>query len=152
MKKLLSLAALSLLSAAPLAAQGVAGNWLTEFDRMIRNEGGAVSTGEKTRVKMSLVQTGDSVTGTWEAVGDLPNRTATSRPLKGTVSGNKVMLTAEFTATVNRNGEQAERRMMIVYDLALNGDKLEGTMTTRSGDMDMPARPFSAWREGSAKK
>ena len=33
MKKLLSLAALSLLAAAPLAAQGIAGTWVTEFDR-----------------------------------------------------------------------------------------------------------------------
>lgn len=152
MKKLLSLAALSLLAAAPLSAQGIAGSWLTEFDRMIRNEGGSVSTGEKTRAKMSLVQNGDSVTGTWEIVDNLPNRTAAPRPLKGVVAGNKVKLTAEFTATVNRNGEQEERKMTVLYDLAINGDKLEGTMTTKSGDMEMPARPFSAWRDGTAKK
>lgn len=152
MKKLLALAALSLLSASPLSAQGIAGNWITEFDRMIRNEGGTVSTAEKTRAKMSLVQNGDSITGTWEVVDNLPNRTAAPRPLKGTIAGNKVQLQAEFMATVNRNGEQEERKMLVVYDLTMSGDKLEGTMQTKSGDMEMPARPFSAWRDGSARK
>ena len=152
MKKLLSLAALSLLTAAPLSAQGIAGNWITEFDRMVRNEGGTVSSGEKTRAKMSLVQKGDSVTGTWEVVDNLPNRTATPRQLKGTITGNKLQLSAEFTATVNRNGEVEERKMTMLYDLTLNGDKLEGTMQNRSGDMETPARPFSAWRDAPAKQ
>jgi hypothetical protein len=145
MKKLLSLAALSLLAAAPLSAQGVSGDWITEFDRMIRNEGGTVSSGEKTRAKMSLVQKGDSVTGTWQVV-DAPAGVA-PRPLKGTISGGKVHLTAEFMATVNRNGEEEQRKITVLYDLTLNGDRLEGTMQNRSGDMDMPPRPFAAWRD-----
>jgi hypothetical protein len=152
MNKLLSLAALALLSAAPLSAQGIAGNWITEFDRMIRNEGGAVSSGEKTRAKMSLVQNGDSVLGTWQVLDNAPNMTSTPRPLKGTIAGNKVQLQAEFMATVNRGGVSEERKMTVLYELTLAGDKLEGTMQNKSGDREMPARPFSAWRDGTAKQ
>jgi len=60
-------------------------------------------------------------------------------------------LQAQFEATVNMNGEQSTRTITVLYDLAMNGDKLEGTITNRSGDMDMPARPFSAWREKASK-
>jgi hypothetical protein len=151
MKKLLSFAVLALLSAAPLSAQGIAGNWITEFDRMMRNEGGTVTTGEKSRAKMTLAQQGDSVTGSWQVIDNAPNTTATPRPLKGTIAGNKLKLQAEFIATVNRNGEQEERKITVLYDLTLNGDKLEGTMQNKTGDMEMPARPFSAWRDGTAK-
>ncbi len=152
MKKLFSLAAFSLLAAAPLSAQGIAGNWLTEFDRMIRNEGGSVSSGEKTRARMSLVQNGDSVTGTWQVLDTAPNTTSTPRQLKGTIAGNKVQLQAEFMATVNRGGASEERKVTVLYDLTLAGDKLEGTMKNKSGEMEMPARPFSAWRDGAAKQ
>lgn len=152
MKKLLSLAALSLLAVSPVSAQGIAGTWVTEFDRMVRNEGGVVTSGEKTRAKISLVQNGDSLLGTWQVVDNAPNMASNPRPLKGTIAGNKVQLQSEFKATINRNGETEERTVTVIYDLTLNGDKLEGTMTNRSGDMDMPARPFSAWRDAPAKQ
>lgn len=150
MKKLLSLAALALLSAAPLSAQGINGEWITEFDRMMRNDGGSVSTSDKARAKMTLTQKGDSVTGTWQLVGDAPAG-AKPRELKGTIAGNKVALQAQFQATINRNGETEERTLTMLYDFAISGDKLEGTMQTKSDDMGMPARPFSAWRETARK-
>jgi len=146
MKKLLSVAALTLLAAAPLSAQGINGEWITEFDRMLRNEGGVVSTSEKVRAKMTLAQKGDSVTGTWQLVGGAPAGAA-PRELKGMISGSKVALQTRFQATVNINGETEQRTLTMLYEFAISGDKLEGTMLTKSGDMDMPARPFSAWRE-----
>ena len=146
MKKLLSVAALALVAAAPLSAQGITGTWITEFDRMVRNEGGTVTTGDKARAKMTLVQNGDSVTGTWQAVGDGATA-APARQLKGMIAGNKVALQAEFKATMNVNGEVEERTLTMLFDLTLEGDKLEGTMANRSGDRQMPPRPVSARRE-----
>ena len=74
---------------------------------------------------------------------------AVARQLRGTIAGNKVSLTTEFEARVNLNGEESARKITVVYDLTLNGDKLEGTMTNKGPNGDMPARPFSAWRETS---
>ena len=139
---------LALAVAAPAQAQAIEGAWITEFDRMMRNEGGTVSTGDKTRAKMSLQRKGDSVTGTWEVIS--PSSTpAVARQLRGTIAGNKVSLTTQFEARVNLNGEESARKITVVYDLTLNGDKLEGTMTNKGPNGDMPARPFSAWRETS---
>lgn len=139
---------MTLFTAAPLFAQGagVTGTWITEFDRMMRNEGGSVTTGDKTRARLVLQQKGDSVTGTFEvlAPGDAPRP---PRQLRGTIAGDRVMLTSEFEARVNRNGEESTRTITVVYDLTVKGDTLEGTMTNRSGDMDMPPRPFTATRE-----
>jgi hypothetical protein len=139
---------MTLLAAAPLAAQGagVTGTWITEFDRMMRNEGGSVTTGDKTRARLVLQQKGDSVTGTFEVVAS-GDASRPPRQLRGTISGDRVTLTSEFEARVNRNGEESTRNITVVYDLTVKGDKLEGTMTNRSGDMDMPPRPFMATRE-----
>lgn len=146
MNRMLRSIALTLLAAAPLAAQGtdIAGAWITEFDRTVRNEGGIVTTGDKARARIVLQQKGDSVTGMWEMLtpGNAPRP---PRQLRGTISGNKVTLTSEFEARINRDGEASTRTITIVYEFIVNGDKLEGTMTDRSGDM--PARPFTATRE-----
>ena len=136
----------TLLAASPLAAQGINGSWITEFERTMRNENGVVSSGDKARAKMTLQQKGDSVTGTWELVSE-SSRPAAPRQLRGTIAGNKVQLTSEFDATINIDGARSTRKLTMLYDFTLNGDKLEGTMTNKSGDTDMPARPFSAWRE-----
>lgn len=148
----LPIAAVALLAAMPLSAQSIDGTWITEFDRMIRNEGGTVTTGEKSRAKMTLVQKGDSVTGTWLALGTFRGGTPTPRQLRGTIAGGKVSLQTQFEATVNVNGEQSTRAITVLYDFALKGDKLEGTITNRTGDMDMPPLPFSASREAPEKK
>jgi hypothetical protein len=112
----------------------------------MRNENGVVSAGDKARAKMTLQQNGDSITGTWEMVSE-SSRPATPRRLRGTIAGNKVSLSSEFDATVNIDGAMSTRKMTMLYDFTMNGDKLEGTVTNKSGDMDMPPRPFSAWRE-----
>ena len=144
----IALVMMTLFTGAPLLAQGagVTGTWITEFDRMMRNEGGSVTTGDKTRARLALQQKGDSVIGTFEvlAPGDAPRP---PRQLRGTIAGDRVMLTSEFEARVNRNGEESTRTITVVYDLTVKGDILEGTMTNRSGDMDMPPRPFTATRE-----
>ena len=145
----LLVAGFALAGASPLAGQGIEGTWITEFERSVRNENGAVSGGEKTRAKMVLQQKGDSVSGTWEVVGPGATTPATPRQLRGTRSGNKLTLSSEFDATVNINGEQSTRKIGVIYELTVTADKLEGTMRMTSGDMDMPPRPFSAWREKS---
>lgn len=140
-------ALLAFVVASPLEAQGINGTWITEFERMMRNQDGVVSGGEKAKAKIVLQQKGDSVTGTWQLLDPPAGATVTPRQLRGTISGNKVALTTEFDATVNINGEQSTRKISVVYDFTVDGDKLVGTMTNRSGDMDMPPRPFSAWRD-----
>jgi hypothetical protein len=67
--------------------------------------------------------------------------------VRGTMAGNKGTLTSEFTATANINGQEFPRQMKIVYEFTVDGDKLEGTMTTRTPEETLPVRPFSAWRE-----
>jgi hypothetical protein len=146
MLRYLAVGGLTLLAAERLGAQGIDGTWITEFERMMRNEGGSVTTGEKVRAKMVLQRKGDSVTGIWQVAATEAAASA-PRQLRGTIAGNKVALTTEFEATVNVNGERSTRKLTVVYDFTIDGDKLEGTVTNRSSDMDMPPRPFSAWRD-----
>ena len=146
----LAVASLTASVASALGAQGVNGRWITEFERRMRNENGSVSTSEKATARLVLQQKGDSVTGTWQLVDTATSptgRATTPRALRGTISGNRVSLSTEIEARRNMNGEESVRKMTLAYDFIVNGDKLEGTMTTRAPDMEMPARPFSAWRE-----
>jgi len=142
-------ASLLVVAASPLAAQGIDGRWITEFERQMRNENGAVSTGEKTKARLVLARNRDSVTGTWEILG-VPtasgNRPA-PRQLRGTISGNKVSLSTEVEARRNINGEESVMKVTVLYDFTVNGDRLDGTTTTKSADMEMPPRPFTAVRE-----
>ena len=145
-----ALVLVALLASSPLAAQGINGSWITEFERTMRNENGEYSAADKARAKMTLQQNGDSVTGTWELISE-SSRPAMPRQLRGTISGNKVLLSTDFDATVNINGAQSTRKITMLYDFTVDGDKLEGTLQNKSGEMDMPARPFSAWRDAKSK-
>lgn len=146
----LAIASLLAIAASPLAAQGINGRWITEFDRMMRNENGNVTTGEKAKARLALARKGDSVTGTWELVdaSSAPGgRAAAPRQLRGTIAGNKVSLTSQVEARRSVNGEESVVKLTVVYDFTVAGDKLDGTMTTKGTEMEMPARPFSATRE-----
>jgi hypothetical protein len=148
----LATASLFAVAASPLGAQSVAGRWLAEFDRSVRNQNGVVSTGDKAQARLVLEQRGDSVTGTLEMLTPATNpagAAATPRPIRGTVSGNKVSLASEAEVRRNMNGEESVQKVTIVYDLTFDGDTLEGTMAPRMPGMDMPGRPFSARREKS---
>ena len=147
MKRLTVFAALAALAAAPLSAQGINGTWMTEFERMMRNNDGQVSTGEKTKAKITLQQKGDSVFGTFEIVPAAGAPAPAPRPLRGTVKGDKGTLVSEFDARRNINGEEEIVKVSVTYDFTIAADKLEGTSKTKSSDMEMPPRPFSAWRD-----
>jgi hypothetical protein len=146
----LATASLFIVATSPLRAQGVTGRWMAEFERTVRNENGNVSGGEKTKARLVLDQKGDSVTGTLQLV-DPPigpgGHAAPPRQLRGTISGNKLSLSSEAEARINVNGEESVRRVMVVYDLTLDGDTLEGTTGARGPDGEILARPFSARRE-----
>ena len=131
------------IAAGPLAAQGINGSWITEFERQMRNENGVVSGGEKTKARLVLTQKGDSVTGTWQIL----EGSAAARALKGTISGTKVSLTTQVQARRNINGEESATTLTVVYDFTVEGDKLQGTSTAKGSDMEMPPRPFTAVRE-----
>ena len=148
LNRVLVAASLLVVAASPLAAQGIDGRWITEFERQMRNENGAVSTGEKTKARLVLARNRDSVAGTWEILGGpaSSNRPA-PRQLRGTISGNKVSLSTEVEARRSINGEETVMKVTVMYDFTVNGDRLEGTTTTKSADMEMPPRPFTAVRE-----
>jgi hypothetical protein len=147
MKRITVLAAVATLAAAPLSAQGINGTWMTEFERMIRNNDGQVSTGDKTKAKITLQQKGDSVFGSFEIVAPAGAPAPTPRPLRGIVKDGKGTLVSEFEARRNINGEEELVKVSVTYDFTVSADKLEGTSKTKSSDMDMPPRPFSAWRD-----
>ena len=149
MKRMSLLAAAALLASTPLAAQDLNGTWFTEFERSMRNENGAVSSGEKTRAKITLQQKGDSLFGTFELVPGAGQPATAARPLRGVVKAGKGTLVSEFEGRRNINGEESVVKVTVVYDFSIATDKLEGTSTTKTSDMDMPPRPFSAWREKS---
>ena len=147
-----ALAAALLLSAAasPLGAQAITGRWIAEFDRMVRNEGGNVSTGERAKVRLVLEQRGDSLTGTLEPIDPASGpggRAVAPRALRGTIAGNKVSLASEAEVRRSFNGEESVQRVTIIYDLVVDGDALEGTMIARGPDMETPPRRFTARRE-----
>ena len=139
----LTVGALLVVAARPLVAQGINGNWITEFERQLRNENGEVSGGEKAKARLVLTRKRDSVTGTWQML----EGSAPSRALKGTISGNKVSLTSQVQAKRNINGEESVVTLTVVYDFTIEGDKLQGTSTAKGSDMEMPPRPFTAVRE-----
>lgn len=146
----LAIASLFAVVASPLGAQGVTGRWITEIERMMRNENGNVSTGDKAKARLVLEQRGDSVTGTWELLGAAASaggRAVAPRQLRGTIAGNKVWLSTQVEARRNINGEESVQMMTIVYEFTVDGDTLKGTTTAKAPDMELPARPFSAWRE-----
>jgi hypothetical protein len=113
-----------------------------------------VSSGEKAKARLVLLQKGDSVTGTWELLDAAPSpggSATTPRQLRGTVSGNKVSLSTQVQARRNLNGEESVETVTLVYDFTVGGDTLQGTATTKGTDMEMPARPFTAWRETKSR-
>ena len=136
--------------ASPLAAQGVNGRWIAEFDRSVRSENGDVTSGDKVKARLLLQQKGDSVTGTLQLV-DPPvgpdGRAPAIRQLRGTISGSKLSLQTEAEARRSINGEESVHKVTVVYDLTLNADKLDGTMMAKAANITMPARPFTARRE-----
>jgi hypothetical protein len=146
----LIIASLLTVAASSLEGQGVTGRWIAEFDRTVRSENGKVTTGNRAKARFVLRQKGDSVTGTMQLV-DAPagpgGGAPTPRPLRGTISGNKVSLQSDAEARRSVNGEESVHKVTVLYNLTLDGDKLAGTTVAQSSDMQMPARPFSARRE-----
>ena len=148
----LTIASVVALAASPLSAQGVTGKWLAEFDRTVRSENGDVSSSDKAKARLVLQQRGDSVTGTLQMV-DPPvgpdGRAPTVRQVRGKIAGSKVSLQTEAEARRNVNGEESVHKVTVFYDLTLDADKLDGTMTAKSSEMTMPSRPFTARRQKS---
>lgn len=150
--KSLSYAVLLIGLATPAAAQTVSGNWITEFDRILRNENGTVSGGgEKARARLALQQKGDSVVGTWQLISAVPpGRPAPAvRNLRGTIAGDKVTLVSDPSeARLNRDGQESVVKMTTTYEFTIGKDALKGSMVVSSDqDGPLPAREFSAWRE-----
>lgn len=145
----LAFAAVTLLVASPAAAQQITGTWIADIERRVQNDNGNVSAGEKSRVRITLTQKGDSVFGTLASVSPPGSQAPATPPreLRGTIAGNKAVISMDVVATRVMNGEVEEVKATVTYDVVINGDLLEGTMSTRAGDMAMPGLPFTATRE-----
>jgi hypothetical protein len=85
--------------------------------------------------------------GAYRRRGESGRTPCISATARGTISGNKVSLSTQVEARRSINGEESVQTLTLVYDFIVDGDKLQGTTTFKGSDMEMPTRPFTAWRE-----
>ena len=144
-------AAILLCASATADAQTVAGRWIIDFNRSIRNENGVVTEGDPARARMTLEQHGDSVTGTWALISPVEDPMPAPRGLRGTIANGEVHLVSDpFSARVRDESGEREIKVRATYVFRLDGDVLRGTQLTRPEGVEdgPPARPFLAKREG----
>ena len=122
--------------ATTMPQSGVAGTWTAELPEVVRNEDGVVSVESTTPGTLVLEVRGDSVFGTL-----MRGRGPTKRPLRGQVTGNKVVLVAETRARVYANGDEQEVKMLTTFRFTLNGSVMTGTSET-SRDPSSPSVPL----------
>lgn len=148
---MLALGTATSLAAGPARAQevGPAGTWTIEFVRGIRNENGE-ETVEKGHARVRLELRGDSVVAQWQALEpDRDGKPIPPRTLRGSVAGNRVVLTDHRQGHVMRNGDESTIDLTVTYDLTVAGDSLTGTQAASSADgMGFgDPRPVSGKRE-----
>ena len=135
----LALVALAIVHA-PARAQGPAGSWLVEYPAQIR-----VTNGEESvtmgKARLTLQVKGDSVLGTWHV---LDRADAKPRAIRGTVSGNIAKWSLENEGRINDGGETRTIKMVTTFTAIVSGNKVEGTMQSRSPEIDAPS-PERKW-------
>ena len=128
-------------------AQSPAGQWLVDYDRKVSGSDGAAT--QRTRARLTLVQTGDSLTGQWQVVspvrpGDVP------RKLTGNVRNGVIQLVgAPVEAIVRRHIFESKVMLTPKYRLSIAGDSITGMMIAMSedGSIKAPAVVFEGTRE-----
>lgn len=145
--------AAALLVAAPLAtaagqAHPLVGKWAVEYAAGMRNEDGVV-TPVMAKGVLTLEAKGDSITGTLVAdnSGSGPNRPPTHLAAKRT-DGSIAFIT-KSEATMNMNGEESKREVVVTWTLTATGDALDGNVLRRitgMEDMGGPAQPMKGTR------
>ena len=144
-----SLALLVLATAySPARAQGVAGTYLLDYPARIQVTNGEESV-ELGKARLTLQVKGDSLIGTWLTL-DRPD--AKPREIRGTVQGHTAKWTIENEGRISDGGEVRTVKMITNFSATVTGDKVEGTMQSRSpdaGGMTAPERKFSGVRQKS---
>jgi hypothetical protein len=132
-------------------SQNVAGKWIAEYPRAVRNVNGVASGEEQAVAILTIEVKGDSIVGTWHAQ-NTPNPSA-PRAFRGTYSGGKIVFAGEpVTATIRRAGGSSEGnsslQMVTFYEGTLKDGLIEGTFRSESTDQAVttPAMKWTAKR------
>jgi hypothetical protein len=115
------------------AQSGVTGTWTAELPDVVRNEDGVVTVESTMPGTFVLEVRGDSVFGTLTR-----GRGPTKRPLRGQITGNKLVLVAETRARVNTNGDEHELKLLTTFRFTLNGSVMTGTSETNRDPSSPP--------------
>ena len=142
---------LTLVVAAGAQAQsGVAGRWIIDFNRTMRNENGVMTAGDPARARITFEQRGDSVLGVWVLISPVEDPMPAPRHLKGIISNGTVRVVSDpSTARVRDDSGEREIKITTTYEFKVDGDALTGTSQARpvDGGDGPPPRPFAAKRE-----
>jgi hypothetical protein len=128
-------------------AQDVTGTWTIDYPVRISNEGGVERVDSSAIVTLTLAQTGESVQATWQMEG-----ATRARMLHGTVRDGLLTMSDTMDAMIRRNdGPPMDVRMVSLFELRLDGDRLVGTQSAESVDGSVRASPraISAARAGT---
>lgn len=128
-------------------AQDLSGTWTLDYPVRISHEGGVERVDSTAAVTLTLAQTGESVQATWQVEG-----APSARTLHGTVREGLLTMSDTMDAMIRRNdGPPMDIRMVSLFELRLDGDRLVGTQSAESVDGSVRAapRPISAARAGT---
>lgn len=128
-------------------AQDVSGTWTIDYPVRISNEGGVEHVDSTASVTLTLAQEGQSVHATWRMEG-APH----ARTLHGTVRDGLLTMSDTVDATIRRDGAPpTDIRMVSLFELRLDGDRLVGTQSAEAidGSVRASARPIAATRAGT---
>ena len=146
------LALVALAATHPAGAQmGVSGRWVFEFNRRVSNMNGEITESDPAKVRLTLEQRGDTVTGTWQQVSPTEDPMPKARALHGVVANGRVRLVTEPGEGRVLDMGNGERKISVVTTLefTLNGDEISGTRKSAIDGEEMggEGRPFRAVRE-----
>ena len=146
-----TLALVAVVAARSVAAQGnVTGQWMFEYNRRVSNINGELTESDPVRVRLTLEQRGDSVTGSWLQVSPVDDPMPMPRALRGLAANGNVRLVSEPSeGRVQDGGGERKVSMTTTLEFSVNGDELVGTrkVTAAEGEMVGDGRPFKAVRE-----
>lgn len=129
---LIAAAVIAPVSATPTHAQGTAaliGNWTVSYERGRRIENGEATPlmGEG---KLQVVTSGDSLVATLVSARR-PDDGSVPPPATfgGRISGDSAVFVQKQKVTLNMNGEESKRDIVLTWVLRASGETLTGTLT-----------------------
>lgn len=117
-------------SASPSYAQGtpaLVGNWTVTYERGRRFENGE-ATPIMGEAKLQLVASGDSLLATLAPGARPDGTTPPPATFGGRVTGDSAVFVQKQKVTMNMNGEETTRDIVLTWVLRASGDALSGTL------------------------